>query len=162
MKKFLKKVVCFVILIIISSVIFAVYENTKSKRSEQVGSDVIYAIELAQEHNNYRKVLIGDSVCHQLFQQENQNENEEVCYLGTNQAVTVVGNYILLENYLKNNPQTEKVIYFAGPQSFANDMWLNHTYQYFILYFYNKENMQYVDVETQEMLESRFGKKYRK
>ena len=72
----------------------------------------------------------------------------------------MLGNYILLSRYLENNPQTEEVYYIVRPQSLANPLWFNFSFQYFIVPFYNDTYKQYIDDDTRKYIEDRFGKLY--
>ena len=159
MKQFMKRIFLFGLALCLSMVAFLFWQSRHTEQ-QRYAEEVFYAMDVAEQANAYTVVLLGDSVCRQLFAPEYQNENDTVCYLPTNQAVTVAGNYILLQNYLEHNPQTKKVIYLAGPQSFANNMWMDYSYHYFVLPFCTDENMQYLDADTKKMIEDRFGKMY--
>ena len=124
------------------------------------GPELYYALDMAQEANEYTRVIIGDSVARLIFAPDYQEETKETCYLATNQAITVLGNYILLSRYLENNPQTKEVVYIVRPQSLANPLWFNYSFQYFIVPFYNDEYKDYIDADTREYIEERFGKMY--
>ena len=115
---------------------------------------------MAEEKTEYTKVIIGDSVARLIFAPDYQEETDTTCYLATNQAITVLGNYILLSRYLENNPQTEEVYYIVRPQSLANPLWFNFSFQYFIVPFYNDTYKQYIDDDTRKYIEDRFGKLY--
>lgn len=130
------------------------------KQEPVFGPELYYAVDLAQEKTEYTSVIIGDSVARLIFAPEYQDETQETCYLATNQAITVLGNYILLNRYLENNPQTKEVIYIVRPQSLANPLWYNFSFQYFIVPFYNDEYKRYIDEETRAYIEERFGKMY--
>ena len=64
------------------------------------GPELYYALDLAEEKTEYTKVIIGDSVARLIFSPDYQDETDTTCYLATNQAITVLGNYILLGRYL--------------------------------------------------------------
>lgn len=124
------------------------------------GPELYYALDLAEKKTEYTKVIIGDSVARLIFAPDYQEETDTTCYLATNQAITVLGNYILLSRYLENNPQTEEVYYIVRPQSLANPLWFNFSFQYFIVPFYNDTYKQYIDDDTRKYIEDRFGKLY--
>lgn len=140
-----------------SVILYTFYVDNTSKENE-LASEVFQVIDLAQKTNNYDIVIVGDSVARQIFPPEQQEESLDTCYLTSNQAITVLGNYLLLLEYLSNNPQTEEVIYIARPQSLANNLWLKHSYQYFIYPFYNDYNEKNIDEETKEIIRNKFGK----
>lgn len=118
--------------------------------------EVFYVIEKAGRNSGKPAVILGDSVCNQLWPQDKDSPN--IAHLGCNQAITPAGTYILLSKYLANNPQTQEVYYIIRPQSLGNDMNLNYTYQYFVIPFVNAENMSLIEPETMRMLYDKFGK----
>ena len=104
--------------------------------------DVYEATTASQKQTTYSTVLLGDSVSRQLFNIRNQ-ENSQYYHLNSNQAIGVIGNYILLNNYLANNPQTKKVYLIMRPTSFNNNLNQKWTYTYFILPFFKEKNKKY-------------------
>ena len=101
-------------------------------------------------------VYLGDSVCRQLWDPEDEDVNG-ICHLGCTQAITPVGSYLLLREYLGNNPQTEAVYFFVRPQTLANDIWLDFSYQYFVIPFLDEANLEYVEAETKERIYDKFS-----
>lgn len=159
--KFIVSVVVFVLLVGVSLGGYFAVQYVRGKNSpSSFGPELYYALDLAEEKTEYTKVIIGDSVARLIFAPDYQEETDEVCYLATNQAITVLGNYILLNRYLENNPQTEEVYYIVRPQSLANPLWFNFSFQYFIVPFYNDTYKQYIDEDTRQYIEDRFGKLY--
>lgn len=159
--KFIVSVVVFVLLVGVSLGGYFAVQYVRGKNSpSSFGPELYYALDLAEEKTEYTKVIIGDSVARLIFAPDYQEETDTTCYLATNQAITVLGNYILLSRYLENNPQTEEVYYIVRPQSLANPLWFNFSFQYFIVPFYNDTYKQYIDVDTRKYIEDRFGKLY--
>lgn len=161
MKKFVIKLAMLALLVVVSvgGYYVAQYYMNAGKNSS-FGPELYYALELAEEKTEYTSVIIGDSVARLIFAPDYQSETDKTCYLATNQAITVLGNYILLNRYLENNPQTEEVIYIVRPQSLANPLWYNFSFQYFIVPFYNDTYKHYIDEGTRSYIEERFGKIY--
>ena len=159
--KFIAGLLVFAVLVIATLGGYFTVQYIKGKNSpSSFGPELYYALDLAEQKNDYTKVIIGDSVARLIFAPDYQAETDEVCYLATNQAITVLGNYILLSRYLENNPQTEEVIYIVRPQSLANPLWYNFSFQYFIVPFYNDTYKKYIDEDTRSYIENRFGKMY--
>ena len=124
--KFIVSVVVFVLLAGVSLGGYFAVQYIRGKNSPSgFGPELYYALDMAETNTEYTKVIIGDSVARLIFSPDYQDETDEVCYLATNQAITVLGNYILLNRYLENNPQTEEVYYIVRPQSLANPLWFN-------------------------------------
>lgn len=159
--KFIAGLLVLIVLVIATLGGYFAVQYIKGKNSpSSFGPELYYALDLAEQKNDYTKVIIGDSVARLIFAPDYQPETDEICYLATNQAITVLGNYILLSRYLENNPQTEEVIYIVRPQSLANPLWYNYSFQYFIVPFYNDTYKKYIDEDTRSYIENRFGKMY--
>ena len=126
------------------------------KNGTKLAPEVFYAINKSRQSNEADTVYLGDSVSNQLWNQ--RTDESGICHLASNQAITVCGNYFLLLNYLEANPQTKTVYYIVRPQSLANDFWTNHTYQYFVVPFYDEINQEKVEPKSLELLYSKFGK----
>lgn len=161
MKKFILKLLLVGVLVLVTVGLYYVVQYYRGEDGEPpFGPELYYALDLAEERNEYTGVIIGDSVARLIFAPSYQEETSETCYLATNQAITVLGNYILLSRYLENNPQTEEVIYIVRPQSLANPLWYNFSFQYFVVPFYNETYKGYIDEDTRSYIEERFGKIY--
>ena len=123
----------------------------------ELAKEVFWAKEKALITNQCTTVYLGDSVCNQLWS-EYDEDTDGICHLGCNQAITLAGSYLLLKDYLENNPQTENVYFLVRPQTLANDIWLNYSYQYLVIPFCDSDNMELLEPETKEELYKKFGK----
>ena len=124
----------------------------------QVAFEVYDAIERAGVNEGYTGLVLGDSVARQIFQPGYQDESDDICYLATNQAITTVGNFMLLERFIENNPQLEDVYYVARPDSIMGNVNFIYTYSYFVTPLYNESMRQYLEPETREEIEVIFGR----
>lgn len=157
MKTFLRKIIVVIFSVVIIFIVFnAVYYKT-AKRTRLTAFEIYDAIEKTSQKTEYTALVLGDSVARQIFNPEAQEESEEVCYLATNQAIMPAGNYILLENYLQNNPQTETVYYIARPDSMQGGINFIYTYSYFVTPLYTEPFRQYLAEETSDGIEKVFG-----
>lgn len=156
MLKFVKKCACLAVTSIIS--ILAVYAIIffMSGNITGLAGEVFYSLDKAGENSGRPAVILGDSVCNQLWAQNQDSEN--FSHIGCNQAITPCGTWLLLKKYLEHNPQTKEVYYIVRPQTLANDMWLNYTYQYFVIPFVNNDTMKIIEPETMQNLYMKFGK----
>ena len=121
-----------------------------------LAGEVFYSIEKAGHNSGLPAVILGDSVCNQLWNQREDSLN--IAHLGCNQAITSAGTYLLLKKYLEHNPQTQEVFYIICPQSLGNDLNLNYTYQYFVIPFFKGENVKLLDEDTTQKVYDRFGR----
>ena len=138
-------------ILIVYAVMFA-----SSARVTGLAGEVFYCIEKAEYTSGLPAVILGDSVCNQLWPQKEDSEN--ITHLGCNQAISAAGTYLLLKNYLEHNPQTKAVFYIVRPASLGNDLYLNYTYQYFVIPFMNGDNVNFLDDETTEKIYNNYGK----
>ena len=103
------------------------------------GKEVYAAIKKSQQRQAKTKtLLIGDSVANQLF--NNESTNGVVNSLACNQAVSMVGHYLLLKEYLENNDDVDQVVLLYHPQSFANNLDQEFTFHYFLKPFNKRKN----------------------
>ncbi|MCC9165728.1 hypothetical protein [Pontibacter harenae] len=106
-----------------------------------------------KKNNKARALIIGDSVGGQLFDPMN-NDSSSVVSLACNQAIDLVGHYILLANSLQENEQIEKVYFVYNPFSFRNNLDHEFTYNYFLKPFNIPEYRNLFTPNTLKQIES--------
>ena len=100
------------------------------------------AVEKASRRQPYGRVIVGDSVAHQLFNDRNQKRSRYF-HLTTNAATTLMGHYILLMEYLKRNP-TEEIVVLLHPYSLMDNLDREFTANYVVGMFYRKAYKPYI------------------
>ena len=125
------------------------------------GAEVLEAIRLS--NRTFPKatiVVLGDSVAKQLLRPFviKAAKRKDITSLTSNQAIMPLGNRLLLENYLRRNPQTKRVVYMVRPTSLANDGRRSWTFHYFIYPFCNANLDSGISPDYRKELESRFGR----
>ena len=158
MKKFLKRVLIIGIAPIILFFIINVLYYKLGTHSRLSAFEVYEAIDIANTSTDYTTLVLGDSVGRQFFNSKYQAESNECCYLATNQAITVAGNSILLQRFLENNPNLDKVYYVLRPDSLSGGVNFVYTYSYFVTPLFGESYNQYLYPETIEGIEDMFGK----
>lgn len=157
MKSFLQKTGTVIFMVIILFVgLNAIYYKT-ANRSRVTAFEVYDAIDRSSRQTGYTALVLGDSVARQIFNPDAQKESGEICYLATNQAIMPAGNYILLENFLQNNPQLETVYYVARPDSLQGSINFIYTYSYFVTPLYTEAYAKYLGPETADEIVKIFG-----
>lgn len=119
---------------------FYLLYNDKYK-SVVAGDEIYYSIKKSKKKNKSKKVLFGDSVAKQLF--DNETHNDTINSLACNQSIGMVGQYILLNNYLEAGNRVDTVFFLFQPFSFQNNLNQVFTYHYFLKPFYNKEYLPF-------------------
>ncbi len=103
----------------------------RNYKAQVNGKEVYTAIKKSrQKQAETKTLLIGDSVANQLF--DNETTNGAINSLACNQAVSMVGHYLLLKEYLNNNKDVDQVVLLYHPQSFANNLDQEFTFHYFL------------------------------
>ena len=101
------------------------------------GSEVYHSIEKSKRKNGSKILVLGDSVGKQIF--SNTTFNDTINSLACNQAVGLVGQYILLNNYVNVGNSVDTVFLIMRPFSFRNNLDQKFTYHYFLKPFYRSE-----------------------
>ena len=101
MKKFILKSSLFLVFSFLFIFIMSTFLlHTKIfKLNYYPGKEIYTAIDKSKKNNNSKTLLIGDSVANQIF--NNEEEFEKLNSLATNQAISLAGQYFLLNDYLK-------------------------------------------------------------
>ncbi|MGN0983713.1 MAG: hypothetical protein ACI4OI_02625, partial [Gemmiger sp.] len=118
--------------------------------------DVEYHLANVQTEDGATKLIVGDSVCWQVF---NPFEfcNTEYRIDGCNRALTVAGQYLLIEQFLQHHPDATDVYLVLGPASFSAGYDTTYGYQYAALPFAKAGLLGGLDDETRAELCSAYG-----
>lgn len=170
MKKFILKANFFVILLIfICGMLdymsmregwknfFAKVTDSEDFLVVNVGTDEIKPyINKVQEKDNTNMLIVGDSVCHQMFQGL-QEKNEKVCIVGSNGAITMSGQYVLVKEYIENHPQATDVYLVVLPESLDRTYDTLWGYQYAVMPFVATDTLKLLDENTIEIMKASYG-----
>jgi len=112
---------------------------TKAYESDVNGSEVYLSVHKSKVKKKVKILIIGDSVGEQLY--NNETYNDDIYSLTCNQAVSMAGQYILLYNFIENNPESlpHTVLIIMSPVSFTNNLDQVFSFHYFLKPFYKKE-----------------------
>lgn len=107
-------------------------------KSTIYGNEIYRAIEKSKKKTRYRKLILGDSTANQFYNCKG-DDPDSAYSLSCNQAIGLVGQFILLNNYLSagNKPDTVYLVY--TPFSFWDNLDQVFTYHYFLKPFYYDE-----------------------
>lgn len=109
------------------------------------GSEIYVSIKKSKTKKKVKKLIIGDSAGKQLY--DNNTYNDSIYSLTCNQAISAVGYYILLENFIRSNKGQlpDEVIMIINPRSLLNNLDQIYTYQYFLKPFNKPGNQVYLN-----------------
>ncbi len=142
----MKRILHFIGIFILFSLPIVIFYSAKTAwlmRDDQYkktiyGNEIYKAIEKSKIKTRYRKLILGDSTANQFY--NCKEEDPDSAYsLSCNQAIGMVGQFFLLNNYLRagNRPDTVYIVY--TPFSFWDNLDQVYTYHYFLKPFYYDE-----------------------
>lgn len=110
------------------------------------GKEVYDVIEKAGDKGKTEDIIvIGDSVGNQLYFVA--DEISGITGLASTMAISMVGQYLVLNKVVENNKSQGKRVYLIyHPSSFKEDLNTKFTYHYFLKPFFYEEN--YLDIEA--------------
>lgn len=124
----------------------AIYYSTKEikllyggkYKTEINGNEIYRAIEKSKKKTPYRKLIMGDSTANQFY--NCKEEDPDSAYsISCNQAIGMVGQFILLHNYLEAGNRPDSVVLVFTPFSFWDNLDQVFTFHYFLKPFYYEE-----------------------
>ncbi len=147
MKAFLSKLILVTVLTVFPSIPVVQWRLKSEAYKQGVGFEVYEAIDKASRvYPDVRAVIIGDSLAYQFF---NHLEMEpEVVSLACNQAISMAGHVLLLEDFLKLNPGVIEIYCVFHPLSLSNNLDQKYTFPYFLKIF---DSPEYRDRFTKEV-----------
>ena len=169
MKKIFKEVMFFVIPLVIIVVIIDAFSFTNlgneilgrvtfSTGYARSGSaDVRNYVQRVRKESNATRLIVGDSVARQLFDGL-QEDNDTYCIAACNQALTLAGQYLLINTFLENHDNVTDVYLSIVPMSLSADLDAELGYNYFVAPFTKESLINQLDRSTIEYLEKKFGK----
>lgn len=138
--------------------IIAKWTNSEEYITVNVGSsEIIPYIEELQENDGSNVVILGDSVCKQMFNGL-QKYNSGFCMMGSNAAIASSGQYIFATEYLKSHPQATDVYLFMLPGSLTVTFDTTWGYQYTVMPFVLTDTLYLLEEKTINDMESVYGR----
>jgi len=142
MKRFLLRTVLFIIPIILCFILISSYQFVDNKYQTTVrGKEIYLSIRKSKQKSKAKKLVIGDSTGNQLF--PNTEKNDTINSLACNQAIGMVGQYLLLKNYFEAGNKVDTVFMIFSPFSFQNNLNQGFTFHYFLKPFLKDEYKPY-------------------
>lgn len=153
MKKFHLQIGYFLGLFLILFHLIPLYRYYSKQYFYNIGSEIFLAVEKSEKTKNQKikKVYLGDSVDEQIVSSKTLSKNE--LNLSTNQAISLVGQYILLRNIIENKNKIDTVELRLLPMSFSNNLDNHLTFNYFLKPFYKKRNYKYLNGTVKNQIE---------
>jgi hypothetical protein len=151
MKKFILNSIIFILITAVLIQARPLYLLYKDKYKSIVANPEIYfAIYKSKQKKKAKKILLGDSVGYELFC--NTTHNDTINSLACNQAIGMVGHFILLSNYLNSGNKVDTVFMIYRPFSFLNNLDKKFIYHCFLKPFYKDEYLPYFTETVNEQI----------
>lgn len=138
---------------------FAKVTNSAAYNNEPTREIMPYLDSAENGEDMYSKLIIGDSVCHQMMNPF-QEYNDTYAILGNNAAITMVGQYLLAEKFIKNHLETTDVYLILRSFPGGGFSMTGWTYQYLVIPFTLDGSLGGIDKNTTEKLEEIYGKAF--
>lgn len=142
MKEYFLKIIWFSIPLVFIFYLKPVYLLMNGRFEKIVAGNEIYlSFEKSKQKRSQKKVILGDSECYQLF--PNTDNDCKIISLACNQAVGMVGHYLLLMNYINAGNEIDTLYMIFGSDGLRNNLDQVYTFHYFLKPFYTKEYKKY-------------------
>jgi len=149
-------VIMSILIVVANAISYCIVKNNKLfrefiSRKEPWSSYTYDAIERSKAPSNKIIALLGDSVARQML----EDDKYEVLDLTTNMWVSMAGQFMLVNNLVKYQPQLKKICLLAIPESLAIDINTVGAYNYFIKPFYSDEYIPLMSSNTLDIIRSK-------
>lgn len=119
-------------------------------------SEIIPYIDKVRTKDQTTRLILGDSVCFRMFS-ELQDLNPDWCIAGSNRGVTMSGQYILLQEYLKNHPNATDVYLIILEDSLITTYETGYGYQYAVMPFLMTNTLDQLEPSTIKEMKKTYG-----
>lgn len=152
MKKFIKQIALFCLLsFVFVEVVSTLMLLTNIYLINYPGKEIYHSILKSKQKSNTRILILGDSVASQLF--PNSYSNDSINSLACNQAIGVIGQFLLLNNYLESGNKIDTLFLIYSPLSFQDNLNQIYTYHYFLKPFNHSEYSKYFTNTVYEQID---------
>ncbi len=152
MKHLARDIFKFLVIFLILFHLYPEYKYWTNKYKEEVnGGEVYQAIEKSKKRGKKKKLILGDSVAKQFS--ESDIDTNIYLNLASNQAISLVGQFCLLTNYIQTKNEVDTLYLIYHPLSFSNNLDNSFTFHYFEKPFYGDEYMPLLTEEVKTQIE---------
>lgn len=157
MRRFLKKLGLFATLglLLLALICAAMINDTVFllMNHNRTAAEVHTALRRSRSDHPARVLVLGDSVAGQMFNHRNQTPGRR--HLLTNQAISLVGQYLLARRALPHTPGVKEIHLILHPHSLRNDLDDALTFNYFCKPFYARANLPHLSPLVRQRLARR-------
>lgn len=135
---------------------FSTITNSAEYSNEPTKEIMPYLDSAGNNEDTYSKLIIGDSVCHQMMNPF-QEFNNTYAILGNNAATTMVGQYLLAEKFVENHPGVTDMYLILRSFPGGGFSMTGWTYQYLVIPYILDGSFGGIDENTMEELKEIYG-----
>ncbi len=167
MKKFLGKCLLFIIIVLCACVGFiflSAKEPTKAYITRWTNSQdysgesgMLPYFERAKAEDGTTRLLIGDSICRQLFLPQ-EAYNPDVSMLPANAALMITGQYLLAEKYLESHNDATDIYLVMHPLTLTRTWDREWSYRYAVMPAIETDTFQLLDENTVRDIQNTYGR----
>lgn len=140
MKRFFLRLTLFLVTsFLLINLVAAIYGHFSRSRYERDGSETYDAIRRAELPSTCSRLVLGDSVSHQLLLGVNL---PDTLNLSSNQAISMYGQYMLAHEAIAHDPALKQITLAYQPACFGNDLTQKFTFNYVVKPFYVRPEMR--------------------
>ena len=139
MRRFLLKTGLWMVVLLVPMLVIEQYlQRNKDYMKYLIGPEVFTALTNSKTSSGKSVLILGDSVCNQLYPSDEVYPN--AVSLACNRALTVAGHYFLMKNYVSANQEAlpDTVVLILTPYSVQNQL-DRFAYHYMLKNFLTKE-----------------------
>ena len=157
-------VFCSIILSICAGVIFLSMRDPYRQRiAEWTDSqdfmddnEVLPCFDGARKQDQTRQLLIGDSICGQMFYGF-QGYNQHISMQASIAPFMITGQYLLAEEYLKYHPEATDIFLVMHPVALTRTFDMQWSYRYGVMTYAEADAMERLDENTRDVMASVYG-----
>lgn len=135
---------------------FAKVTDSEDYLEKNGPNDVIPHINKAGSNSESTILIIGDSICRQIFNELNVSD-EKLCIVPLNAAVTLPGQYLIAEEYLDTHAGATDIYMFMHPHSLLHSYSTPLEYQYAVMPFVETGSLTKLDESTIDCIATAYG-----
>lgn len=141
--------------ILIFLILFHLYPEyrywTNFYQLDVAGNEIYEVINKSKKKIKKKKLILGDSVAKQFS--ETNLDTTKFLNLASNQAISLVGQFCILSNFLQAKNKIDTLYFLYHPFSFSNNLNNSFTFHYFIKPFYRNEYLNLFTPEVNTQIE---------
>ena len=111
---------------------------------------------MIREEGDYTKLVVGDSVCNQMLN-DLHDLNKDYCIVGNNRALTLAGEYLLIQEFFEYHEGVTDVYLIIGFDMLMTNIDETFGYSYVVAPFAQEGMLENLEEGTLEEIRERFG-----